>query len=235
MLTPLQAARFLNVMQEPSLTAIQRRFREMAIRYHPDKNRDPGAKKKFVQYREAWEVIEAYVKDGGKLPIEADDGHVEQQATRNPSDQSREAVTSAYAPMTFEELIAALSRDHSIVTVVGGHGARVANVRARATRNPSQASDGALSRKQDRDRYAIQDPSARPIGQILVYGSGISAAVRRALARGAGSVALPTNTCLKEADGTCTFGATTARIEGGIAWVGSRPYHLVVLPDGGSR
>lgn len=47
----------LGVKRDAKEKEIKRAFRKLAIKYHPDKNKDPDAEKKFVEIAKAYEVL----------------------------------------------------------------------------------------------------------------------------------------------------------------------------------
>lgn len=48
---------------------VSRQWKKLAIRFHPDKNKSPGATEKFKQVHSAWELVQKYLDGGGKLPV----------------------------------------------------------------------------------------------------------------------------------------------------------------------
>ena len=48
----------LGVANNASITACQAAYRKLAMQYHPDRNKSPGAEEKFKQIKEAWEKIQ---------------------------------------------------------------------------------------------------------------------------------------------------------------------------------
>ncbi|PIK49819.1 putative dnaJ-like subfamily B member 9 [Apostichopus japonicus] len=47
----------LGVEKTASDKEIKRAFRKLAVKYHPDKNKEPGAEEQFVEIAEAYEVL----------------------------------------------------------------------------------------------------------------------------------------------------------------------------------
>ena len=47
----------LGLKKGASEDEIKKAFRKMAMKYHPDKNHDPDAEKKFIEIRNAYEYI----------------------------------------------------------------------------------------------------------------------------------------------------------------------------------
>ncbi len=47
----------LGVKKNASLDQIRKSFRTLALRYHPDKNKDSGSKEKFMKIVEAYETL----------------------------------------------------------------------------------------------------------------------------------------------------------------------------------
>ena len=49
--------RSLELNKNASMDEIRKSFRTLALRYHPDKNKDEGSKEKFMKIVEAYEVL----------------------------------------------------------------------------------------------------------------------------------------------------------------------------------
>ncbi len=47
----------LGVSEDASAEQIRRAYRKLAMRFHPDRNDDPGAEEKFKEVREAYAVL----------------------------------------------------------------------------------------------------------------------------------------------------------------------------------
>lgn len=65
----IDAAQALNVLNETDLGAIKKKFRKLAIEYHPDRSKHKDAAQMFKRFSEAYGVISEYHRDGGRLPV----------------------------------------------------------------------------------------------------------------------------------------------------------------------
>lgn len=52
----------LNVSEHASKSEIRRVFRRLAHKWHPDKNRNPGAEERFKEINEAYQVLSGSVE-----------------------------------------------------------------------------------------------------------------------------------------------------------------------------
>ena len=49
--------KFLGVKREASKDEIKDAYRKLAMQFHPDRNKDPGAEEKFKEISEAYAVL----------------------------------------------------------------------------------------------------------------------------------------------------------------------------------
>ena len=63
MMTKSEARRILNVSEEESPKDIKKKYREHALLWHPDKNREPEATEKFQRIQEAYQYLMKSVDD----------------------------------------------------------------------------------------------------------------------------------------------------------------------------
>lgn len=67
-----EAVKVLGVVKSKSFDEIRKRYKELVIKWHPDRNEGNSkakAEDKFQKISEAFEIIEKYHKDGGEFPI----------------------------------------------------------------------------------------------------------------------------------------------------------------------
>ena len=62
-----RAREVLELPEQFDDTILKKRYHLSAIRYHPDKNKDPGANEKFQEIKEAYEFLLKYKHDGDDL------------------------------------------------------------------------------------------------------------------------------------------------------------------------
>lgn len=58
----------LQVPRDASDADIKKAYRRLSLRYHPDKNSDPGAKTRFLECAEAYEVRDPRLPGPSPLP-----------------------------------------------------------------------------------------------------------------------------------------------------------------------
>ena len=57
----------LELTENASLDEIQRSYREMALKYHPDRNKNPNTTEKFIEISEAYETLSREKKGNTEL------------------------------------------------------------------------------------------------------------------------------------------------------------------------
>lgn len=65
----VEAAKLLNVSEATSADEIKRAYKKLAIKYHPDRSKEPGASDKFKVVSEAYGILLEYMGKGGSLPV----------------------------------------------------------------------------------------------------------------------------------------------------------------------
>ncbi len=84
----------LGVPYGADISEIRKAYRRLALKYHPDINKDPSAHQQFIQITEAYEILM------GQRTKKADRGS--NASAANPVDAARERA-KAYARMRYEE------------------------------------------------------------------------------------------------------------------------------------
>lgn len=242
----LEAAQVIGVQDAATEAQIKRAYRRLAIRFHPDKFTEPlaqdSARRTMARINSAWEVIEQYLNDGGVLPISRRDTPVDDPTQPPPQPRTARTIRpepagdeessarSVYTPMTSSELLDAMQQHHAVVRPPGSTTSVVANVTPFPNR-PAHPLRGTELARRESNPHTMQLDARKPLGNIVVYGDGLSRKVSAAMQAGRGLIALPDNAVVRYADGTCRTGRATVRIERGVAWIGDDPFVLVVMPE----
>lgn len=119
----------LGVNEEAQENVIKQRFREMAKRYHPDRNADPEAHQLFIEISEAYEtLIDPQKRVLYKYRLQ----RWQNRTTRPPEDSYTPAYEPAYPPRHRAEYHATVPREDPIHPAIY-HTARIARILAVCT------------------------------------------------------------------------------------------------------
>jgi len=66
---PYRAAVILGATEAKDLVEVRAAYKRLAIKYHPDKSKEPDAESRFKEASEAFAVVSGYVNGGGSLPV----------------------------------------------------------------------------------------------------------------------------------------------------------------------
>ena len=63
-MTPDEAIKLMefNLTEEANEESLKKQFKKMVMKYHPDKNKIPGATEKFIKIKEAYETLQLLLK-----------------------------------------------------------------------------------------------------------------------------------------------------------------------------
>jgi len=56
-MTPDECCRILQVSRNISKEELKKKYKRLILKYHPDRNKEPGANEKFIQIKEAYEQL----------------------------------------------------------------------------------------------------------------------------------------------------------------------------------
>src|ERR1035437_5167256 len=66
---PMNAHEVLGLLPTATATAVKRAYRKLAQKYHPDKNKETGAEKRFILIKEAYEFLLTGKSNSGMFDV----------------------------------------------------------------------------------------------------------------------------------------------------------------------
>lgn len=64
-MTPSEAIQHMefSLTEEATEESLKQQFKRLVLKYHPDRNKSPGATEKFIKIKEAYEVLKKVMKE----------------------------------------------------------------------------------------------------------------------------------------------------------------------------